>query len=163
MPGRCLRRLAAALPLLVLTAAAGCGPTLVDLRQTLRVVDVSSGFTPGEKDGQARIVPTVTFRLEKQAAATELDRVSLDLTFNQPGGEQIDNIFLKSLDVGPTGSEPLTVRADTGYTGPQPQAPADLLANSNFQDVTVRILARQVSGSWVELYTGAIERRLLDR
>jgi hypothetical protein len=164
MHGRWLKALLVTLPLLGWTAAsAGCGPDLVDLQETLRVVDVTSGFSPGEKDGQARIVPTISLRLEKVGAVEGLDRVSLDLTFTQPDGTMVDNIFLKGVELGPTGSEPLTIRADTGYSGPPPQTPADLLTNSFFQDVTVRILVRQVSGSWTELYTGTIERRLLGR
>lgn len=147
----------------VAVAMAGCGPTLVDLKQTLRVVDVSTGYTPGEKDGQARIVPTITFRLEKVGTVEGLDRLSLDFTFHQQDGSQVDNIYLKGVDLGPQGSEPLTIRADTGYTGPPPQTPADLLQNSAFKDLSVRVLARQVSGTWTEIYTGPIERRLLTR
>jgi hypothetical protein len=162
MHGRWLRALSVALPLLAWTASSGCGPTLVDLDATLELVDVGSGWSQEAKGGQTRIVPTVSFRLAKRAPDTPLDRVSLNITFlRQPGDEQFDDIYLQRVAIGPEGSEPLTVRADTGYTGEAPQTGADMLQHADFRDMSVRILARQSSGSWVELYTGPIERHLL--
>lgn len=163
MHGRSLRALVVALPLLAWTAAAaGCGPTLVDLEQTLEVVEITSGFSEETKDGRARIVPTVAFRLHKKASDTPLERVSLSINFlTQPGDDHLDDIYLQGTPIGPEGSEPLTIRADTGYTGDPPQTGADMLLNAAFRDITVRILARQASGRWVELYTGPIERRIL--
>jgi hypothetical protein len=164
MHGRSLRALLLALPLVAWTAASGCGPTLVDLEQTLEVADAVSGYSEGSKDDRARIVPTVSFRLRKKAPDTPLDRVSLSITFfKEPSNEHFDDIYLQRVAIGPEGSEPLTVRADTGYTGDPPQTSSDMLQNPQFVDMNVRILARQSSGSWTELYRGPIERRILAR
>lgn len=161
MHGRWLQALVVALPLFF--ASAGCGPTLVDLEQTLEVADVTTGYVEESKDGQARIVPTIAFRLRKKAPETPIDRVSLSINFLKPGDEHLDDIYLQGTPLGAEGSEPLTIRADTGYTGPAPQTGADMLQHQDFLDLSVRLLARQASGRWTELYTGPIERRILAR
>jgi hypothetical protein len=161
---RWLRALPAALPLVAWIAASGCGPTLVDLEQTLEVADTASGYFAETKDGRTRLVPTVAFRLHKKAPDTPLDRVALSITFfKQPTREHFDDIYLQRVAIGPEGSEPLTVRADTGYTGDPPQTGTDMLQHPDFVDMNVRILVRQLSGSWTELYTGPIERRIFVR
>jgi hypothetical protein len=164
MHGRWLRAPLAALPLFAWLAASGCGPTLVDLPKTLEVADPTSGYVEEMKDGRTRLVPAVALRLRKIAPDTPLDRVSLSVTFyKQPSGEHFDDIYLQRVAIGPDGSEALTVRADTGYTGDPPQTGADMLQHPDFVDLNVRIMVRQPSGAWTDLYTGSIERRILAR
>jgi hypothetical protein len=158
------RALLAALPLVAWTAASGCGPTLVDLPQTLEVAEVASGYHEETRDGRTRLVPTVAFRLNKTAPDTPIDRVALSITFfKQSTNEHFDDIYLQRVAIGPEGSEPLTIRADTGYTGDPPQTGTDMLQHPDFVDMNVRILARQLSGNWAEMYIGPIERRVLAR
>jgi hypothetical protein len=163
MPCRWPRALLAALTIIVSTAASGCGPTLVDLSQTLEVADTTSGYFEEAGDDRTRLVPTVSFRLRKTAADTPLDRVALSVTFFKRTGEHFDDIYLQRVAIGAEGSDPLTIRADTGYTGDAPQTGADMLQHAQFVDLSVRILVRQASGRWTELYTGPIERRILAR
>lgn len=164
MHGRWFRALLVALPLFAWTAASGCGPTLVDLPQTLEVTEAASGYLQEVKGDRLRLVPTIAFRLAKTAPDTPLDRVSLSITFfKEPSNEHFDDIYLQRVAIGPEGSEPLTVRADTGYTGDAPQTATDMLQHPDFVDLNVRILARQSSGSWTELHRGSIERRILAR
>ncbi len=48
-----------------------------------------------------------------------------------------------------------------GYTGDPPQTRAEMLKNSQFQDMEVRIFAKQSSSQWVELQRVPITRQLL--
>lgn len=163
MIGRSLRALALVLPLL----AAGCGPPNVDLQQALEVTDVTTGYADVGLDpsGKRRIVPAISFRLRKRAPEMELERISLNMAFRKAGGEGdqavFDDIYLQRVEIGPEGSEQITVRADTGFTGDQPQTATDMLQNSRFEDLTVRILGKQGSGNWTELHSTGVERRIL--
>jgi hypothetical protein len=162
MHGRWLPALPCALLLVACTTASGCGPAQVDLPRTLEVADAASGYSQETKDGRTRLVPTAVFRLRKVAADTPLDRVSLSVTFfRQPSGEHFDDIYLQRVAIGPEGSEALTIRADTGYTGDPPQTGEDMLQHPDFVDLGVRVMARQSGGTWTEIYTGSIERRIL--
>lgn len=162
MNGRWRRALGLALPLIAWTAVSACAPQRVDLPETLEVADVASGYHEGFKDERTRLVPQVSFRLRKITPETPLDRVSLSITFRYTDtGDHLDDIYLQRVQLGPEGSEALTVRADTGYTGEPPQTGSDMLANQYFRDLTVRILVRQTAGNWYELHAGPIERRVV--
>lgn len=164
MHGRWLRALSPALLLVAWTAASGCGPTQVDLPKTLEVAETASGYAQEVKDDRTRLVPTAVFRLRKIAPDTPLDRVSLSVTFfKEPSGEHFDDIYLQRVAIGPEGSELLTIRADTGYTGDPPQTGEDMLQHADFVDLGVRVMVRQSGGTWTEIYTGSIERRILPR
>jgi hypothetical protein len=138
---------------------AGCSEP-VDLKQALEVVDVSSGwFDAGVVNGQNKIVPSVTFRVKKKADV-ELTSVSLNLLFKRDGEDAAyDEIFLQR--VSADGADPITVRAETGYTADPPQSRADMLKNSSFRDVTVQIFAKQTSAQWVELHRVKVPRQVL--
>jgi hypothetical protein len=164
MKGLWLRAPLLVLPVFAWLAASGCGPTMVDLPRTIEVAEPSSGYVEETKDGRTRLVPTIAFSLRKTAPDTPLDRVSLSITFyKEPSGEHFDDIYLQRVAMGADGSEVLTVRADTGYTGDPPQTGADMLQHADFVDMGVRIMARQSSGSWTDIYTGPIERRIFGR
>ena len=56
---------------------------------------------------------------------------------------------------------PMTVRTETGYTGDPPQSRAEMLQNSQFQDLRVVVFAKHSSSKWVELASFDIPRQLL--
>ena len=156
----------AALVALGLSAAvwsAGCGES-VDLKQAIQVVDVSSGwFDAGIQEGKNKLVPSVTFRLRKNAD-TDLSSLSLNLVFKAEGAdEHFDDVFVQSVPFTGTDTDLITVRSKFGYTGEPPQSRADMLKNSQFHDMNIQVFAKQSSSQWVELHGLKIPRQLLTR
>jgi hypothetical protein len=156
---RSLRLGLLALPLLVVA----CGAP-VDLKQAVEVVDVSTGWHDGGiVDGKNRLVPSATFRIRKKDADASLDTIALNMAFRIDGeADNFEDVFVQRVEFGPDNqTAPLTVRPETGYTGDPPQSRAEMLKNSFFRDMELRIFARQSSSQWVELHQVKIERRLL--
>jgi len=125
----------------------------------VEVTDVSSGwFDAGVVNGQNKLVPSVTFKIRKKTDA-ELSSVSLNLLFKREGEDApYDEVFLQRVAFN---GEPVTVRAETGYTADPPQSRADMLQHSVFRDVSVQIFAKQSSAQWVELQRVSVPRRVL--
>jgi hypothetical protein len=134
----------------------------VDLKQSVQVADVSSGwFDAGIQEGKNKLVPSVTFRLKKNADA-DLSSLSLNLVFTAEGDtEHFDDVFVQRVPFNGNDTDPLTVRSKFGYTGDPPQSRADMLKNSQFRDMNVQIFAKQSSSQWVELHRLKIPRLLL--
>ena len=148
--------------LAVLTAlASACGPP-VDLKQALQVTDVSSGwFDAGIQAGKNKLVPSVTFKLKKNADVN-LSSVSLNLTFGFVGSQDhTDDVYVQSVPFEGSETKPVVVRTQWGYTGDPPQTRAEMLKNSQFRDMEVQIFAKQSSSQWVELQRVPIARQLL--
>jgi len=167
MRARRLRRVLLTLtPLVALTA---CAPA-VDLRESVELVEVSSGwYDAGIVDGKNKIVPSVSFRLRKRDNVG-LEAVSLNVIFRHPpvegGGteDEWDEVFVQNAAFAEgTQTRPLVIRTDKGYTGDPPQSRMDLLQHSMFRDLRARVFARYGSTQWVELGTIDVERRLLTR
>ena len=151
--------------LFVLVAAAACAPN-IDLKQTLQVADVSSGwFDAGIVNGRKKIVPSVTLKLKK-APGTKLSWVALNGVFKAADGQPSDlddDIYVQRVDFNGDEAGPITIQGVTGYTGEPPQSRADLLHHSQFRDMKARIFAKQSSAQWVELVEVPITRQLLTR
>jgi hypothetical protein len=140
---------------------AGCGPS-VDLKQAVQVTDVSSGwFDAGVQNGKNKLVPSVTFKLKKNADV-KLSSVSLNLTYSVVGSQDhADDVFVQNVPFAGPETAPIVVRTQWGYTADPPQTRAQMLENSHFSDVEVKILAKQSSSQWVELQRVKIARQLL--
>ncbi len=134
----------------------------VDLKQSIQVADVSSGwFDAGIQEGKNKLVPSVTFRLKKNADA-DISSLSLNLVFTAEGDtEHFDDVFVQRVPFNGNDTDPLTVRSKFGYTGDPPQSRAEMLKNSQFRDMNVQIFAKQSSSQWVELHRLKIPRLLL--
>lgn len=146
--------------------ATGCG-SRVDLKQALKVTDISGGwYDAGIVNGKNKLVPSVTFRIEKPADVT-VRPLSLNLSFKKitpTGEEEFDDTYLQTVEFAePTRTAPLTVRTEHGYTGDPPQTRAQMLQHSQFQDVRVVIFAKQSSSNWVELARYDLPRQLLTK
>jgi len=148
----------------LLAAALSCGACgkPVDLKQAVQITDVSSGwFDAGIQNGKNKLVPSVTFKLRKNADVT-LSSISLNLTFIFiDSQEHADDVYVQSVPFVGSETAPIVVRSKWGYTGDPPQTRAQMLQNSQFRDLEVQIFAKQSSSQWVELQRVKIARQLL--
>lgn len=156
------RQLLLALPFALLLVS--CGQK-VDLKQALRLTDVSTGwFDAGIVEGRNKLVPSVTFRLQK-TGDVNVRSVSLNVAFKKLTGqteEESDEVFVQKVDFAEgTQTAPLTIRAEHGYTGEPPQSRAEMLKNSQFQDFRAVIFVKYGSAQWVEMARLDIQRQLL--
>jgi hypothetical protein len=127
--------------LLVLAfAVSGCTPT-VNLRETITVTDVRTGWYDVGilEDGKNKLVPAVSLKLQN-ASGESVARVQLNAIFHR---------------VGETDGWGSTL----GYTGEQSRA--DMLRNASFVDATVDVFGKQGRGNWVKLGEFPIDRQLL--
>jgi hypothetical protein len=145
--------------LAVFTSACGAP---VDLKQSLQVTDVSSGwFDAGIQNGKNKLVPTVTFRLKKNPDVN-LSSVSLNVAFMFVGSQDhADDVYVQSVPFEGNETKPIVVRTQWGYTGDPPQTRAEMLKHSQFRDMEAQIYAKQSSSQWVELQRAPIARLLL--
>jgi hypothetical protein len=136
----------------------------VDLKQTLEMTDMSSGwFDAGVVNGRNKIVPSATFRLRKKTPA-DFDRVSVNALFRAADGKEseLDNdVFVQRVDFPSEQTESITIRANNGYTAEPPQSRADMLKHSQFRDMRVQVLVKVGSSQWTDLGWIDIKRQLL--
>lgn len=160
-----LPRRAALLATLVLPAlaAGACAPD-ADLKQSLELADVSSGwYDAGIVDGKNKLVPSATFRIRKKAPV-DLDRVSINALFRAQDGAESDldnDVYVQRVTFEGDGTPPVTLRAENGYTAEPPQTRAEMLKHSHFRDMRVQILIKQGSGQWTDIGSVDIKRQLL--
>lgn len=156
---------------LVLAALLGAACTSsVDVKEAIDVTGSSAGwYDAGIMDGKNKIVPSVTFRLQKNAEA-DVDAVSLNVVFRHPpadGGnteEDWDEVFIQTVRFSEGNqTPPIVVRPEKGYTGDPPQSRLDLLKHSQFRDVRARVFAKYSSTQWAELGVIDIPRELITR
>src|ERR1700752_3026804 len=164
-------RLVATLLLPLALLAASCSQP-VDLKQTLKVTDVSGGWYDfGIVEGKNKLVPSVTFKIVKPADV-RLRSLSLNVHFKKvvdpskpgtEGEEEFDEVFLQTVEFEATETKLLTVRPTTGFTADPPQTRAEMLQHRLFQDVRARVFAKQSSTTWVEILAFDIPRTVLTK
>lgn len=167
-----MRILAAAVLLAVL--ATGCGRP-IDLKQVLQLTDVSGGYhDAGVVDGKNKLIPSMTFRLKKSIDDT-IRPLSLNVVFKKlpragtavppgsPAEEDWDETYVQNVLFEGSQTAPLTIQPKAGFTGDPPQSRADMLKNSQFQDVRVHIFAKHSASQWVEIGTFDLPRQVLAR
>ncbi|MEX2273661.1 MAG: hypothetical protein WD690_19500 [Vicinamibacterales bacterium] len=155
---------AAPIALIAMTAAlaAACGST--GNVQDLELQDISSGyFDEGVVNGENKIVPTITFKLRNKGTAP-VSTVQTNTIFQAEGADgPMDEVLTRA--VGTDGVTPqqstasITVRSTIGYTSQQPRA--EMLKNSQFRDVRVKVFGKSGSGSWTLLGESVVDRRIL--
>ena len=148
--------------LLAILVLAGCGSREVE--KDLRVVEVRSGwYDAGIVDGQNKLVPSISLRLEN-ISDRPIDRVQLNAVFKRVGEEEMWGSHLAS-GIGPEGLEPgatsapIVLRSQLGYTGPQ--ARMQMLKNREFVDAKVEVFGKHGSRTWVRINETQIDRQLL--
>ena len=155
-----------------LLGAASCSEP-VDFKQHLQVTDVSGGwFDFGIVDGKNKLVPSVTFKVRKPADVS-IRSLSLNVHFKKivdpskpglEGEEEFDEVYLQTVEFkNGTETDSLTVRPPTGFTGDAPQTRAEMMQHRLFQDIRVRVFAKQSSTTWVELLAFDVPRTLLTK
>jgi hypothetical protein len=167
-----MRTFAPAIVAVLGTLLASCSKP-VDLKQSLQVTDVVSGYhDAGVVDGKNKLVPSITFRLKK-AADVDLRPLSLNVAFKKlppagtaapagsPAETDWDEKFVQSVPFEGDGTKPLTFRTEPGYTADPPQTRADILQHRLFQDVRVHVFAKHSASQWVEIASFDIPRQLL--
>ena len=149
-------------PILVtLLALAGC--EVREVENDLRVVDVSSGwYDAGIVDGQNKLVPSISLRLEN-VSDRPIDGVQLNAVFKRVGddlawGEHFARAIIEPLAPGAR-TEPIVLRSQLGYTGSQGRL--QMLQNREFVDGRVEIFGRHGRRTWVKIHEEQIDRELL--
>ena len=157
-------RAPAPLLLLVLIFCAGCGPT-VDLTTNLQVLDVSSGwFDAGIKNGQNKLVPSITLSL-KNKSDQKLSALQLNALFRRVAEKEEWGSGFVTV-VGSQGLAPgavapaLTIRSQLGYTG-SGESREDMLRNTHFIDAQVELFAKYGSTQWKRIGEFPVTRQLL--
>lgn len=159
-PGRA--RWAAACLLAIAALGAACRE--VSVQESVQVVDLKGGwYDGGIVDGKNRLLPGVSFRLEKTPGA-DIESLALNVLFKQlvNGAEQEwEDVYLQRVEFSEGNRTPLlSVQAPNGYTGDPPQSRAEMLKHSQFVDARAIIFARQGS-TWVELARYDLPRTLI--
>ncbi len=141
---------------------AACGST--GNVQDLELQDITSGyFDEGVVNGENKIVPSVTFKLRNKGGAP-VSTVQTNTIFQIDGKDgPMDEVLTRAISTDGLAPQQstnnLTVRSKVGYTSQQPRA--EMLTNSLFQDVRVRIYGKSGSGTWTLLGESVIERKIL--
>lgn len=144
---------------LLAVAAAGCSKP-VDLKQSVRLTDVSSGwFDAGVTNGQNKLVPSITFRIARNPG-TDLSALALNVAFRFTGDEDSsEDVYVQRVDFAGDSTAPITVRSNFGFTGEQPRA--EMLTHSQFRDMEARVFAKQNSSQWIALGDIKVVRQLI--
>ena len=140
-----------------------CGPD-IDLRTGLQVEGVSTGWLDaGIVEGKNKLVPTVTFAL-KNVSDQKLTGLQVNAVFRRAsdskdwGSGFRNSVSAAGLTPG-AATETLTLRSELGYTGTDSRD--EMLAHSQFVDVTVDVFARYGSTQWSRLGNYPISRHLI--
>jgi hypothetical protein len=145
-----------------LAAASGCRSREVE--KDLRITQVETGwYDVGIVDGQNKIVPSVTFRIEN-VSEDPIEDVQINAVFRRVtepeawGDRLVRGVGDEGLPAGATG-KPLVVRSERGYTGTE--ARAQMLRNSEFIDAKVELFGKHGSRTWVKMGEYTIDRELI--
>lgn len=151
-----------ALPLLAAVVLSGCRAREVE--KDLRITDVETGwYDAGIVDGQNKLVPSVTFRIQN-VSQEPIEDVQINAIFRRVneqeawGDRLVRGIGDEGLEPGATG-QPLVVRSERGYTGLEPRA--QMLKNSQFVDAKVELFGKHGSRTWVKIGEFPIDRDLI--
>lgn len=147
--------------LVIAAGASACGPA--GTVQQLVFTDVATGYyDEGVVNGENKIVPQISFRL--QNSGTEpVGGVQLNVHFRVDDAdgnmdEQLTRVPGDAIAPGET-SDAMTVRSKVGYTSLQSRA--EMLQNSAFRDVRVRVFAKSGSSQWAQIGEFTVDRTLL--
>ncbi len=150
---------------LVAVLSAACEPH-IDLTTGLELVEVSTGwYDAGIVDGQNKLVPSISFKL-KNISDRPLSTLQANVLFNRVGEDTewgssyVRVVGTEGLAPGAQ-SAPQSVQCPKGYTGSEPRA--EMLANPEFVDARVRVMAKYGSAQWKPIGEFIVDRRLLDR
>ena len=141
---------------------ASCGPS--GNVQQLTFSEVVTGYhDEGVVNGENKIVPQISFRLQN-TGAEPVGGVQLNVHFRVDDADgNMDEQLTRAL--GSDGIAPqqstdvITVRSKVGYTSLQSRA--EMLQNSAFRDVRVRVFAKSGSSQWAQIGEFTVDRTLI--
>jgi hypothetical protein len=146
----------------LILAVSGCRSREVE--KDLRITSVDTGwYDAGIVDGQNKIVPSVSFRIQN-VSGEPIEDVQINAIFRRIneaeawGDRLVRGVGDDGLAPGATG-RPLVVRSDRGYTGTEPRL--QMLKNSNFIDTKVELFGKHGSRTWVKMGEYPIDRELI--
>lgn len=146
----------------VLAVATGCRSREVE--NDLRLTEVETGwYDVGIVDGQNKLVPSVTFRIQN-VSQEPIDDVQINAIFRRVneaeawGDRLVRGIGDEGLAPGATG-KPLVVRSERGYTGTE--ARAQMMKNTQFVDAKVELFGKHGSRTWVKMGEYPVDRELI--
>ena len=151
--------------LLAALVGAGCGGPSLDIRASLRLAQVSSGWFDAGPDGLGRnkLVPSVSFRLEN--STDDIIRyLQLNGVFRRQGEEEdwgtrfVRAFGTEGLDAGQS-TMVFRLVSERGYTGEQ--AWSEMLGHRDFVDVTMDLFVKHRGHAWVRIDSIAVDRQLL--
>lgn len=151
------------LVLLTAFALAGCSRS-VDVGKTIHLAEMTTGwFDAGIVNGENKLVPSATFSVTNSGTET-LSGLQVYAVFKFVGEpEELGSslVVLRGKEaLGPSAtSKPISVRANWGFTGPQPRA--QMLMNALFKDAHVEVFAKFGAAPFVKIGGATITRQLL--
>jgi hypothetical protein len=135
-----------------------------EVEKDLRITEVQTGwYDAGIVDGQNKIVPSVSFRIQN-VSEEPIEDVQINAIFRRVdeaeawGDRLVRGVGDDGLAPGATGTA-LVVRSERGYTGTEPRL--QMLKNSNFIDTKVELFGKHGSRTWVKMAEYPIDRELI--
>ena len=147
----------------VLLTVSSCSGPAIDLTKAVQVTDLTTGwYDAGVENGLNKLIPTVGLRL-KNDIALPIRNIELNAVFRRVGeteewGTSYTRVFGNGLPPGVT-SEQIVLRSNLGYTSTDPRS--QMLRNSEFKDVHVRVFAKQGAAQWAPIGEWDIQRALI--
>jgi hypothetical protein len=146
-----------------LVLAAACTPRIVE--QDLKVVDVRTGwYDLGIVDGQNKLVPSVSFKLEN-VSAEAISNVEFLAVFrlvddeSKTWGEHFVSAIGRDGLAPGAATTPLVLRGPRGYTSTK--ARLKMLEAPEFVDARVTVSGKHGSRQWIKMGEFTIDRQLL--
>ena len=146
-----------------LLAFTSCSGPTIDVTKAVQVTDLATGwYDAGVENGLNKLIPTVGFRL-KNDIALPIRNIELNAVFRRVGeteewGTSYRRLFGDGLPPGVT-SDQIVLRSNLGYTSTDPRS--QMLRNSEFKDVRVKVFAKQGAAEWAPIGEWDIQRALI--
>ena len=153
--------------LVALVVVVGCSGPSLDMQESLRLTQVSSGWFDAGPDslGRNKLVPRVSFRLENSTDDI-IRHVQLNAVFRRQGEEEewgsayVRAFGTEGLDAGQS-TQVFRLESGRGYTGEQEWS--EMLDHRDFVDVEMDLFVKHRANEWVRLDSVSVERRLAIR
>ena len=153
--------------LLVALVVVGCSGPSLDMQESLRLTQVSSGWFDAGPDslGRNKLVPSVSFRLENSTDDI-IRHVQLNAVFRRQGEEEAwGDAYVRAfgtdgLDAGQS-TQVFRLESGRGYTGEQVWS--EMLVHRDFVDVEMDLFVKHRGNQLVLLDSVSVDRQLLMR